>query len=562
MAFLTDNAFVDKLRRRFRPAMPRHFVAIDFDSRSVRIVHARSAGNTTSIKTLYSSPMPADLDLDDAEATGRFLALTLKDFSKSAKTALGRCGVLMSVPRRKAVLKPLTLPPGTPPEEMASMIRFQVEKDLPFGPEESVIDFTITSHLDLAESANGNDQSAGVGVLVGAVSTEVVEHYRRIAESAGVKLRRLGLRPYANMKCVDACVRRTEDETVMSVHITSDETEINVLKGNSLAFCRSAVVRVPPGQADHQTRSVELVVQEIVRSVHSYSSAQHQGEITAVLIAGGTGIEPKVLRGVENKLGIQCELLSPTGAMNLPTRGDASAYSATIGLAIAHQGQALPFDFLNPKHPPVRRDARKTRVAIVAASAILLLSAVAAARSFYLGGKEDILAGYKNREAKLKKATNNHAALSRRVKTVNAWLKARTNWVDHLALISQLAPSCRDLYLRSSFKTARKGTITFKAYAKGHQVLDDFKARLADVGYNPQSKGSGPSDRGDYTHSEEITLTVKPGMPVDLTKHKHVPRPADDDSARQLRSGPSGGSRSTSNGYRKSSRSRYGGYRR
>jgi len=572
MASLTDNPLVDKLKQRLKPAVPRHFVAIDFDSQSVRIVHARRTGKVMSIDTLYSNPMPADLDLDDAEATGKFLALAMKDFSKNSKASLGRCAVLMSVPRRKAVLKPLTLPPGTPPEEMASMIRFQVEKDLPFTPEESVIDFTITSHLDLAESTNGHEQAGGVGVLVGAVSTEVVDHYRQIAEAADIKLKRLGLRPYANMKCVDACVRRGEDETVMAVHITSNETEINVLKGKSLAFCRSAVVRVPPGESDQQTRSIELVVREIVRSVHSYGSAQHQGEITAVLIAGGTGIEPQVLKGVESKLGIQCELLAPAGALDLPTRGNASAYSATIGLAIAHQGEALPFDFLNPKQPPVRHDIRKTRAIIIAAAVVLLFTAVGTARSLWLGGKEEPLTANQAQIDELKEATQGHSALARRRKTVDAWLKARTNWVDHLALISQLAPSCQDLYLRSSFKTERKGTVTFKAYAKGHQVLDDFKARLADAGYNPQSKGSGPSDRGDYTHSEEITLTVKPGMPVDLTKHKHVPRPADDDSARQLRSGGSpNGSRSGSSGYRRpsgssryggSSRSRYGGSRR
>ncbi|MDP6542498.1 MAG: pilus assembly protein PilM [Phycisphaerae bacterium] len=562
MASLTDNALINKLKQRMSPSVPRGFVAIDFDSEFVRIVHARRTGKITNIETLYSNPVPAELDLNDAEATGKFLALTLKDFSKNTKTSLRRCGVLMSVPRGKAVLKPLTLPPGTLPEEMASMIRFQVEKDLPFTPEESVIDFTITSHLDLAESTNGHDQDAGIGVLVGAVSTEVVDHYRRIAEAAGIKLWRLGLRPYANMKCVDACVRRGEDETVMSVNITSNETEINVLKGNSLAFCRSAVVRVPPGGTDQKRRSVELVVREIVRSIHSYSSAQHHGEITAVLIAGGTGIETQVLGGVEGKLGIQCELLSPAGALDLPTRENASAYSATIGLAIAHQGQDLPFDFLNPKRPPVQHNVMKTRVAIIAAAVVLLLGMVMVARGFYLGGKEETLAGYKSRERKLKKATQGHLQMARRRKTVDAWLNARTNWADHLALISQLAPGCRDLYLRSSFKTERRGTITFKAYAKGHQVLDDFKARLADVGYNPQSKGSGPSDRGDYTHSEEITLTVKPGMPVDLTKHKHVPRPADDDSARQLRNGSS---RSGSSGYRRSGgsgRSRYGGSRR
>jgi Tfp pilus assembly PilM family ATPase len=543
MASLTDNSLVDKLKRRLKTTVPRHFVAIDFDNKSVQIVHALKTGKITRIEALYSSPMPADLDLSDAEATGKFLALTLKDFSKDTKTPLGRCDVLMSVPRLQAVLKPLTLPPGTQFEEMASMVRFQVEKELPFSPEESVIDFTVTKHLDLTDATNnGHAEASGVGVLVGAVSTDVVAHYRQIAEAAGVKLRRLGLRPYANMKCVDACIRRGENETVMAVHITSNETEINVLKGNSLDFCRSAVVQIPPDNAKQQAQATESVVQEIIRSVHSYSSTQHHGEITAVLIAGGTGIESQVLKGVEVKLGIPCELLCPAGALDLPAGDGASAYSATIGLAIAHQGQDLPFDFLNPKRPPVKHDAKKTRATIIAAAVVLVLAAVAVARSAWLGGLEDTIVSRRNQEKKLKTATKNHLALTRRVKTVNTWLKARTNWVEHLALVSQLAPSCQDLYLRSSFKTERRGTISFRAYAKGHQILDDFKARLADAGYNPQSKGAGPSDRGDYTHSEEITLTVKPGMKVDLTTHKHVPRPKDDDSARVLRSGKSSGS--------------------
>jgi len=250
--------------------------------------------------------------------------------------------------------------------------------------------------------------------------------------------------------------------------------------------------------------------------------------------------------------------------MNLPTSGSGSAYAAAIGLAIAHQGQDLPFDFLNPKHPPIKHDARKVRFAVIAAAAVVGFIGILVAINIYLGTLEQPLLADRALEKKLKKSTKGHVTLNRRVQTVKDWLKARTNWLDHLTLLSQLAPDCKDLYIRTGFKTERKGAITFKAYAKGHQVLEDFKARLAEAGYNPQSKGSGPSDRGDYTHSEEITLTVKPGMKLDLTSHKHVPRPADDDSANILRNGGSS-SRSSSGTSRTRtdrSRSRYGGSRR
>ena len=53
MVSLTDNVLINKLinnlKQRLKPAAPRHFVAIDFDSRFVRIVHARRTGKTTRI---------------------------------------------------------------------------------------------------------------------------------------------------------------------------------------------------------------------------------------------------------------------------------------------------------------------------------------------------------------------------------------------------------------------------------------------------------------------------------------------------------------------------------
>jgi len=558
MTILSDSPLIDKLARRFRPAGPRQFVAVDFDSRSVRIVHARQTGKSTRIDTLYTNPMPPDLDPNDAEATGKFLRASLKDFSKNTKTGLGRYGVLMSVPRRMAVLKPLVLPPGTRPVETASMVRFQVEKDLPFNGDEAVIDFTTTNHLDLAEPAhNGDEEAEGISVLVGAVSGKVVEHYLQIARAAGVKLRRLGLRPYANMKCVDACVHRGEEETVVAVHITSDETEINVLRGSSLAFCRSAVIEIPPGEQSQNAAAVEPVVKEIVRSIHSYSSVQDHGDISAVLVAGGTGIESQVLKQIEKRLGLHCELLTPSAALDLPDRSDASAYAAAIGLAIAHQGSALPFDFLNPKRPPVKRNVKKMRATAIAAGLVALLLGVLVARGAYLGGMEADLADYRNQEKEWKKNTADSKALARRAEVCEAWKRARTNWVDHLTYISQVAPGCEDLYVRTSIQTGQNGTIRFSVYGKSHETLVKFKARLAEAGYDPQSKGAGPSDRRDYTHSEEIELTVKPGMVANLTKHKHVPRPEDDDSANVLKSSRSGGS-SRYGG----SRSRYGGYRR
>lgn len=511
------------------------FVAVDFDSAYLRIVQACRTGKSVRIERLNRTPMPDNLDLDDAEAVGGFIGRTVEEMN------LARCGVLMSVPRKRAALKVVALPPGAGPEETASMVRFQAEKDLPFPPEQAVIDFTITSHFDAAgpaPPAPGADETPAVSVLAGAVDADVVEHYRRVAQAAGVRLRRLGLRPYATMRCVDACIHREGDEAVAVVHVTADETEISVLKGSGapgLAYCRSAVINVLPGGggAEAAPETVDAVVREVTRSLHSYTSTARGGEVSTVLVVGGTGIERRLVRQLADRLGLRCELFEPGASLGLPASGDTSAFAAALGLAIAHQGEALPFDFLNPKRPAVKRNVKKIRNAAVAAGVALLLGIVMFARSTHLGRKRAELAKL-TRIDDLKQINRTVKSMARRVKAVDVWLKGRVRWLDHLAHLGQLAPGCEDLYI-TSFSAGAGGKASFRVLGKSRNLIETFKARLAEAGYAPQSGNAGKGDKFGYTHSVEATLAVKPGTVVDLTGRQHVPRPADDDSINVLK---------------------------
>ena len=534
------------------------FVAVDFDSAYLRIVQACRTGKSVRIERLNRTPMPGDLDLDDAEAVGGFIGRTVEEMN------LARCGVLMSVPRKRAALKVIALPPGAAPEETALMVRFQAEKDLPFPPEQAVIDFTITGRFDAAGSAPpapGSAETPAVSALAGAVDADVVEHYRRVAQAAGVRLRRLGLRPYATMQCVDACIHREGDEAAAVVHVTADETEISVLKSSGapgLAYCRSAVINVLPrgGGSEAAPETLDAVVQEVTRSLHSYTSTARGGEVSAVLVAGGTGIERRLVEQLADRLRLRCELFEPSPALGLPAGGDTSAFAAAIGLAIAHQGEALPFDFLNPKRPAVKRDVKKIRKVAAAVGVAILLGIVMFARSAYLGGKRAELAEL-TRTDDLKQINRTVKSMARRVKAVDAWLEGRVRWLDHLTHLGQLAPGCKELYI-NSFSAGADGKASFRVLGKSRNLIESFKARLAEAGYAPQSGNAGKGDKFGYTHSVEATLTVQPGTAVDLTSRQHVPRPADDDSINVLKnrgssSRSSAGSGSSPNSGRSSS---------
>ena len=313
---------------------PRCFAAVDFDGRQLRVVHAERVGGRTRVLKLAAVSIPPGLDMASAKDVGLLLGSTLKDMR------LRNVGVLMNVARAEAVLKPVTLPPGTPQSDLASMVQFQVEKELPFRPEEAVIDFTIESHYDVDAAQGEEVASTGMDVLVAAGRLPVVDHFRQIAEAAGVKLRRLGLRPYANVRCVDACTRRGAKETLLVVHFGADETEIDVLVGSALSFSRSAAVRIPPAEGDpHElAESVRTVTMEVVRSVQSYQAVERSSRIDSILVAGGTGVEAIAAEELSARLGAPCELFNPTAALGLGQVENPSAFISALGLAIGHSG--------------------------------------------------------------------------------------------------------------------------------------------------------------------------------------------------------------------------------
>ncbi|MGB2822204.1 MAG: pilus assembly protein PilM [Phycisphaerae bacterium] len=523
---------------------PRRFAAVDFDGDQLRVVYAERAGSRTRVLKLAAVAVPEGSDITSPQDMGQLLGRTLKDMG------LRNVGVLMNVTRAEAVLKPVTLPPGTSRGDLASMVQFQTEKELPFQPEEAVIDFTVERHYDVDAPQGEEKPSAGLDVLVGAVRLPVVDHYRRIAEAAGVKLLRLGLRSYANVRCVDACTRRRSDETLLVVHFGADETEIDVLVGSSLSFSRSAAVKIPPSGSDaHElAESVRSVAVEVVRSVQSYEAVERGIKIDAILVAGGTGVESVAGEELSRRLGAPCELFNPTAALGLGEIENPSAFISALGLAIGHTGaDQLPFDFLNPKRPPVERNWPKIAAVSAAAVALLLLAVGVTAGAIHFGGKAAVEGGLRADLEIQQDRKKDLLRLKKRVESIARWQEEGREWLTHWAYLSAVFPSCADSYI-DSLKTSSDGSMSFTVRARESKIVTDIGQRLTEAGYKFQPGRLATSqDPFGYIYSTDVRVFVDGDMAIELNSVKPIPRPQDDDSVNQLmavaRRGPySGGS--------------------
>ena len=533
------NGIRGQLSRMLLRRGDRRFVAVDFDSRRLRLVHAERAGGGLRIVRLIVRPMPEGLDIAEPQPIGEFLRATLKEHG------LAGLPVVMCVPRGLAVLKTLTFPPGTQRGELASMVQYQVDKELPFRAEEAVVDFTVTSHFDPEAGANGSQ--AGISVLVAAVRLPVMDYYRQIALAAHVRLRRLGLRPYANHSCVQACMPDGGDEHRAVLHLTADETEIDVMVGSSLAFSRSALGKIPmPGRGeDAELRdAVQGVVTETIRSLQSYQSVEGGGRVDRIYLAGGTGLEDQVAEQLSRRLELPCQTLSPAELLKLGADcGDGSEFISALGLAIGHSGQrGMPFDFLNPKRPPARRNTKRTRALSVAAGSCAVLLAFIALGSEYLRAKEHGLDQLRDDHNKLVSQKKRVDKLAARLKAVEQWERDTPDWLDHLAHISALMPSCTEVYV-PGLTGAPDGSLVFTIRADSQRAITEVIRRLRSAGYDAEAKQQQRKTNDPrYMHTAEMRVSPRKGMKIALAGLKPTPRPADDTPVDQLsRPGRTGG---------------------
>ena len=483
------------------------FVALDYDSRQVRLAVCEALRGELRVESLHAAAVPPEASPANADAFGRFLGSVIE------RLGLRNAAVVMAAGRSQAVLKSVALPPNVLPEELASMVQFQVARELPFQSDEAVVDYTLGSHWAASEQPASGEAAVGeasTSVLAAAVRLPVVDAARTLCQAAGLRLQRLGLRPYACLRALRRCVRTAPGERLLLVNLTSDEVEIDLVCGEDLEFSRAATVAVPAGagvapvraagraaeaaatqdapgagdQAPGDTESaVRRVVEEVVRSLHSFHAVQRSAQLGACLVAGGTGLEQAVREALAQRLGVRCELLDPSPAFGLRRGEGVSSFIAALGLAAGQCEQDFHFDFLNPKRPVVKRDTRKLRLAAALVAGALVLVALLGAGHAHVRAREAQVRDLKNKCDAAAKENSLRKALAARLRKVDAWLDQDVDWLGQLAYLSNTLPEARQLYLTKL--NCQMGTIKMSGRVRDRETVLGFSKTLMDQpGYN------------------------------------------------------------------------------
>jgi len=452
---------------------------IDLDHDRLTVATIVRKGKSCVLRSWASVSRPEGLDPSDAGAMGRWISECM---GKAAK----RGRVLISLPRREAVLKRVVCPPGVREDEVPGVVQLELHRQLAVGLEEASIDYIPLDAAKKREKGEKAEAGDGPAVLAAAVTGPRMAFFKEMAKAAGIKPAAISLR---TLGMLELAGREPEalDGSVLAIAVLPSSTEFAWISGGRLVTARPGEVRTPEtDDAESRERFAARLAVEARRTWVAARSASEPGVSEAVLVLGADGIASRVAERCGDSIGVAARAVGLPGWIKIdPKNGPADDELARllplIGLAVAPQPRLL--NFLDPRKGPDR--SAKYRMGALAAGFGLIV----------LGGGGWVFANQElsRLNARLSVVSDNNRQfteqyieqllLQARVEHLEARAGLAPDWMAHLDWISRRMLSTEELLL-----SQLQGSAT------------------SELSYTPR-RGGGPLD-GQWNTGREVRVSI------------------------------------------------------
>jgi len=426
--------------------MPR-LLAVDWDRHEARYVLAVAGAEGLVVRRAASVPL-----VDVAEGGNA----PHPDIGGSLRAALaeesvGRVTTLVGVERSAIELLHFTLPPASD-AELPEMVINQAIRESQLVTEESVLDFVPSSE----------NPSLPREVTAGVLSAEQFEQILAACEMAGLKPKRLVLRPYAGASLFRRMVP-AEDRVCLLVNLIAEEVDLTFLSEGKVAFFRT--VRLPKtGEeraAGSDPRLVRRLLTEISRTLVVAAQSQiGDDKVQCVYVFGDADEHQALAEEIHHRLDVPVQVLDPFDVVESSDRpqGHAGRFASLLGMLHDEaQGARHAIDFLNPRRPPQPPNRRRmfARLGGLAFAALLFVAYIVWGQLADLDTRiNDQLRELKNLDELAKQA----ARQQQTVASLHGWETTNVIWLDELRDLSLRFPSGRDMVvLRITMSGASEG---------------------------------------------------------------------------------------------------------
>ena len=462
-------------------------LALEYNDREARIVVASSRGESVVIEQAFCTELRSSSSEEDPEVdVGQRIATAL------SAHGVGRIDTLVAVGRSSIELRQLSLPPA-PEEELPEMVRFQAMREFNELDDQWLLDFVLI----------GDPTEAGLNVLAAAIGPEQVEQVENTCRTAGLKPRRLVLRPFAAASLLSRVPGGAPDRPRLLVDLLNDEVDLTVMIGPRVIFLRTARMGGDPLRDDGQRQAL---LGEIRRTIAATQSQLGGQRVESVVLCGTNEEHAALAETIKRNLGISTELFGPFDGRNLSRRlqkalpDHPGRFAPLLGMALAElEGTGHAVDFLHPRHraEPPRKNAKY----VLAGTAAALL--VVAFLVYSWMQRSELTADIQrlNKETETLKADIAEAEATKAIiDSIQEWSACDVCWLDQLDRLSEHFLPAKQVMLTGLQLSSDPsgGRMDIDGVVDEPATIGKLENQLRKVSFLPEEAGSGEESSKKY----------------------------------------------------------------
>jgi hypothetical protein len=396
-----------------------------------------------------------------------------------------------------------------PDDELPEMVRFQALREFNALQEDWPLDF-IPIDEDASEPRN---------VLAAAIAPELVEQIQRTCRAAGVRLRRLILRPCGAASLF--CRRQVEGlpKARLLVDLLADEADLTVMIDRKVIFLRTARL---PGDPLADAESAQALLGEIRRTMAAVHNQLGGRRVESIALCGSGPLHAALTDQVGERLGTPAELFDPFAGLKLEgelERGlpeHPARFAPLLGMLVDELHQSRhSVDFLHPRRKP-KPPSRIKQYALASVATVAVIGGLVLYGVLKYGDLEEetqrLAEEVKTWEARASQTTK----LQKSAADIQAWQAGDLVWLDEFRWLSERLPPAQEAMLTKfqANATPRGGEMKFEGLARSVESIKVMQDKLRDSEHRLKvGKETGESGaQKDYSlrFSSSVTRDSEP----------------------------------------------------
>lgn len=331
---------------------------LDIGSSSIKIVQLKETGKGYRLKSMGIRPLPQEVIVDGAIMDAGVISESLGDIIREMKIKIK--DVAISVSGHSVIIKKIKVQEMTE-EELERNIQFEAEQYVPFDASEVNMDFIILGMVD-----------GKMEVLLVVVKKDVINELTTVVTDSGLNPVVVDVDAFALQNMYETNYILNPEDVIALVNVGASTTNINIIRDGISIFTRDIAVGgnqfteaiqkqlqvsyeeaelLKKGQAAGEKAPEEVVpilgvisenlAQEIQRSMDFFNSSNPNVQVSRIALCGGGSKVASVVKSVEQRLGIQVEMVNPLEAISYnrkkfdPSEVEDAAPMLGIGVGLA-----------------------------------------------------------------------------------------------------------------------------------------------------------------------------------------------------------------------------------